>query len=59
MITPPSPEHARPIGAPPLQLIVTNTRTGVQTKVEWLGGETFRQACRRHGLPALMSIEDP
>lgn len=43
----------------PVKLFLTNARTGQVYEVVWETGETFQDACRRAGLPALIYIEDP
>ena len=42
----------------PVVLFLTNLRTMQVHRVVWNTGETFQEACRNAGLPALMVIED-
>jgi hypothetical protein len=42
----------------PVVLFLTNQRTMQVHRVLWNTGETFQEACRNAGLPALMVIED-
>jgi len=52
-----NPEHKLG-GDNTLTLFMTNEKTGKDTLILWEPGETFREACKRAGLPALIVIND-